>query len=136
MRKKIQISELAETLGQELAQYGEYADLVLKESCQKVAEDTAALVKSLTPYKDRTGEYRASIEAEIILSKKHNAKSIVRASGGEYRISHLLENGHAIITGGRTRQMHGRTRAFPHIQPGEEYADRELLNEVKRRLQR
>lgn len=48
----------------------------------------------------------------IIHNKKH------------YQLTHLLENGHALVNG-------GRSRAFPHIAPVAERAEQKLLENVK-----
>lgn len=41
-----------------------------------------------------------------------------------YRLTHLLEKGHAKVNG-------GRTQAFPHIAPIEERAEKELFRRIK-----
>ena len=51
----------------------------------------------------------------------HNAK--------HYQLAHLLENGHALRGG-------GRTRAFPHIAPVAEKAEQTLLENIKNMIQR
>lgn len=46
-----------------------------------------------------------------------------------YQLAHLLENGHATRNG-------GRTRAFPHIAPVAEKAEKTLLDNIKNMIQR
>lgn len=46
----------------------------------------------------------------------------------EYRLTHLLENGHAKTNG-------GRTRAFPHIAPVAEKAEAALYQNIKKHIQ-
>lgn len=50
----------------------------------------------------------------------HNAK--------KYRLTHLLEYGHAKANG-------GRTRAFPHIAPVAEKAEEELVDNILKNIQ-
>ena len=58
----------------------------------------------------KKGEY-----TEVVYNKKH------------YQLAHLLENGHALPGG-------GRTRAFPHIAPVAEEAERTLLDTIKKHI--
>ena len=44
-----------------------------------------------------------------------------------YRLTHLLEKGHAKVNG-------GRTRAFPHIAPVAEEAEKELIENIRREM--
>lgn len=53
--------------------------------------------------------------SSIIHNKKH------------YQLSHLLEFGHALRNG-------GRTKAFPHIAPVAEKAEDDLFNNIKKRI--
>ena len=44
-----------------------------------------------------------------------------------YRLTHLLEKGHALVNG-------GRARSFPHIAPVEEKCEKELLSNIKKHI--
>lgn len=46
-----------------------------------------------------------------------------------YQLTHLLEKGHALVSG-------GRTRAFPHIAPVAEKAEGELLQNIKKQIEK
>ena len=52
---------------------------------------------------------------EVVHNQKH------------YRLTHLLENGHALHQG-------GRAGAFPHIAPVAEMAEKELLSNIKKNI--
>ena len=69
-------------------------------------------------------EYNASWKASETPWAKHKA-SIVVHNEKKYRLTHLLENGHALKNG-------GRTRPFPHIAPVAEAAERDLLDQIRK----
>ena len=56
-------------------------------------------------------------------TKRGFAKMVVH-NEKYYNLTHLLENGHALRDG-------GRARAFPHIAPVAEEAEKELLENIK-----
>lgn len=75
-------------------------------------------------FKDVTGNYRKSLKLKKTYEDDYTKNITWYASGKEYRLTHLLEKGHATRNG-------GRTRAFPHIKYGDEYAKSELPKRIK-----
>lgn len=116
----IKINDFMETIKGELEEYaGEIAQGV-KDSVKKVAKETVREVKHSSPvrygnYKKGWGQTTISETPGRIIISVHNRK--------HYRLTHLLEDGHAKVNG-------GRTRAFPHIAPAARFAQRELQREV------
>ena len=74
----------------------------------------------------KTGAYAKSWAAKTT-KETANAMEIVVYSRNRYQLAHLLEFGHALRKG-------GRTRAFPHIAPAEERAAQTLEREVEKTL--
>ena len=56
--------------------------------------------------------------------KRYHKKATIH-NATDYQLTHLLEKGHALRSG-------GRTRAFPHIAPVAEKAEQELLQRIKK----
>ena len=116
----IKINDFMETIKGELEEYaGEIAQGV-KDSVKKVAKETVWEVKHGSPvrygnYQKGWGQTTISETPGRIIISVHNRK--------HYRLTHLLEDGHAKVNG-------GRTRAFPHITPAARFAQRELQREV------
>ncbi len=124
MSTKIQPTELAKTIDREFNEYVEMAAKDVKEVVKKVADDTKEEIQTNAPVK--TGKYKKSW---TVTKTKDTSLSMVMTvhSKTRYRLTHLLENGHAKRGG-------GRTRAFPHIAPAEAKAEQELIASVERSL--
>lgn len=117
-------NDVAIQLDRLLTAYDEKVQQVTDQVFQEVAKDTVAKLKSSSPKK--TGKYASGWKA-----KKQGQSDIV-VHNTHYQLTHLLENGHVIRN---KKGTYGRTRAFPHIAPAEEWASNEVQNELKRRLE-
>lgn len=99
--KTISMSELSAAIQAELEDYGEVVAKGFRKNVKKVTADTVKQLKQTSP-RD-SGEYASGWVSE---DQSPNSSVIYNKKKGS--LSHLLENGHAIATG-------GRVEAVPHI---------------------
>ncbi len=111
-----------------LKEYDEEVVKATNKAILSVSRKAVQQLKATSPRK--TGEYASSwgtrkgetslhgIEGRVIYNKKG-------------QLTHLLERGHLIRNG---RGTYGRTRAFVHIKPVEEWVKDALPKEVEKRL--
>ena len=123
-RSKVEISELADAVMQELDHYADASSLKVKSAVRKTARGVRNEIRSNAPV--RTGGYAGSWAVKTEHETAYSLSLVVH-SKNKYQLAHLLENGH-VKRGG------GRTRAFPHIAPAEQNGIRQLQEEIERSL--
>lgn len=128
MSSKIEIDGLAAAITKELSRYSKVVDEKLEESADAIAKDAVQKLKTIGDYEDISGKYRKSFRIKDTSAHK-NVSKVVYASGGQYRLTHLLEKGHAIHGGTR------RTRAFPHWKPVEEESIEKFEQELTKQIE-
>jgi hypothetical protein len=96
----------------------------VKESVKDVAKETVKEVKRRSPV--RSGAYKKSWGQTKVYEGTGGIRITIH-NKKHYQLTHLLENGHALRNG-------GRTRSFPHIEPAERFAERELQREVELKI--
>ncbi len=130
----IEPEELGEVIAQYMEEYGVETRARIAEVTKDVTKDAKNIVKKNAnvemgnrfPY--RRGKYKKSIRYRM-KEESLSDTGIVYASGHEYSLTHLLENGHKLW------QAPGkRTRAFPHWKKGEELAQQEFLPKMVKKL--
>jgi len=118
----INIDDLASEIVNQLENYTEEITENVKKAIDTVAKETTDVIKSHVTFTRRTDKYLKAFKIKKSYEDKYNKRNTWYVANGQYRLTHLLEKGHALKGG-------GRARAFPHIQYGEEFA-KERLEEL------
>lgn len=117
----IKIDALADAVARELAAYSQEATDILKKEIRSVAKEAVEELKATSP-RD-SGEYASTWMSKDVYESKTDIRVRVY-NKDNYRLTHLLENGHAKVSGGRVAGQ-------PHIGPAEDNAAKKLGNKVK-----
>lgn len=124
MVKKINPNDLTLTISAMLSEYADDVIEDVKATVDDVAKEAQKIVKSKAPVK--TGKYKRSIKVKTSYESLTEIRKTIY-SNGHSGLTHLLENGHAKING-------GRTRAFPHWKYGDEYIKKELPKRIQKKI--
>ena len=114
------VKELAAAIERELQAYSDTVSEKIGEAVETVANEVNSEIKQHVTFRQRTGKYVKSFRIKKInTGSKYNHSRVWHVQSPHYRLTHLLENGHALRNG-------GRSRAFPHIVYGEKLAGRRM----------
>lgn len=120
--KKIQIDDLTDTVMKELNEYKKITADNLKKEVKKTGNKIKNEIQKNAPVK--SGAYKKSWKVKTI-NERVNSLNLVVHSSNRYQLSHLLEFGHALRNG-------GRSKANPHIKQAEELGIKEFEENIKR----
>lgn len=126
---KISPDNLQEAISNQLKLYDKDVAKAIKKTVEDVASETKDVIDAHMTFKDISGKYRDSIKLTTQYEDEYTKKITWHASGKEYRLTHLLEKGHATRNG-------GRTKAYPHIKYGDEYAKKELPKRIEEAIRK
>ena len=128
MSKKIKVDDLSKEIMKCLDEFKD----VTEEACEKGVLETAdeAVRELRSAHPAGSGEYGSWNEYNKGWTKRTNKskqKGILSVVWNQkhYRLTHLLEKGHAKVNG-------GRTRAFPHIAPVEQKCEENLIKNINK----
>ena len=128
---KVSIDNLSDEIRDILEEYGDNIELAMKDTIKKAGKEAAKELRATSP--SRTGRYARSWTSTTTLDSSAKTEVVVH-NAKEYRLAHLLEHGHAMVTrGGRTV---GRVQAFPHIAKVEEKVTSELEKKIESIIRR
>lgn len=119
--------DLAKALSDACKEFTDEVKEKVENKVNQIAEETVEEVKSLAPVyhgkskKITKGRYKRSWKYKID-KERGSINAVVYASGKQYNLTHLLENGHL------NRDGTSRSKAFPHISIADENMQKKLEN--------
>ena len=102
----IPVEQLSEAIAKELTLYSDHVITGVKKEAKKSIDRLVKETKATAPVGKRQKHYRDSIKSKKIAENNRSVSYLWYVDGSDYRLSHLLENGHALKNGGRTRGTH------------------------------
>ena len=120
----IQIDELNNAIKNALDEYN--ADIVkgLKKNTTRAMKDLVQNTRDTAPVGKRTEHYRDNIASKTVSESDYGIAKLWYVKGSDYRLSHLLNSGHALKDGGRYPGTNFIGKAVDRILPW-------YLNEVE-----
>lgn len=117
----ISIDELVSKISEELTDYQRNViDETITKETKKSMKDLVDKTKATAPVGHRTKHYRDNISSKV-LNKSNSAyglnySELWYVKGSDYRLSHLLNNGHALRDGGRFEGSKFITKATEEVE--------------------
>lgn len=134
MSKKVTIDNLSSEIMKALKEFEGVTEKDCEDGVLDTAEEAVKELRLANP--PGSGEYQSwqkynrgwGIKATI----RGKKTSAIVHNKTEYRLTHLLEFGHALVAGGRRV---GNTRAFEHIAPVAKKAEENLIKFIRKRVE-
>lgn len=119
---RVKTDDLTKAVAQILDTYSFNVTEEAKEAIDQTADETERVLHNTSPAR-RKREYANAWTWDNILESPLARVDAVYNAGRTYKLIHLLEFGH-IIRNRRGGPSYGRARAFPHVMPAKEYAEK------------
>ena len=120
----IKIDDLAREVMKGLDEYADVTTEQVKKAVRKAGNTVRREIQQNAP--KNTGDYAKSWAVKKVRESSHTLEVVVH-SKNRYQLTHLLEFGHCLRNG-------GRTRAMPHIAPAEEKGIEQLEKQIERSI--
>lgn len=133
MSTKVSIDGLADAILKEMEKMKEVSADVIQSAVTTTSKEALQELRSANPAgSGKYGSWSAYNKGWGITQTKTDNRLHKKATihnKTHYRLTHLLENGHA-------KQNGGRTKAFPHIQPVAEQVEAKLEKNIRNGLEK
>lgn len=123
---RVGVNELADTIANELGSYTKEVAKEVKKAVDKTAKELLKNIQADAPV--RSGDYKKAMKTRKAVENDYNKEVEWYVEEPHYRLSHLLEHGHAKRGG-------GRTKAYPHIAKNEEKMKENLVERVREAIE-
>lgn len=124
---KISIDNLSSAILESLQNYSEEVLEATKTAIDETAKQCNEEIKSHVTFKQGRGKYVKAFKISTIHDGSSGKRVVWHVRGKEASLAHLLEKGHALPQG-------GRSKAYPHIEFGEKYVNENLATNIEKRL--
>ncbi len=101
MGDNIPIDELAEAITRVMEEYNDEKVKELKKITGQAMNELVANTKEDAPVGRRRKHYRDNITSKTVMENYYGISKLWYVKGNDYRLSHLLNNGHALRDGKR-----------------------------------
>jgi hypothetical protein len=128
MSDPINIEDLASEIAKSLELYTEDVTDNIKKAVDTVGKEANEEIKNHINFRQPTGKYVKAFRVKTSYEDKFNKRNTWYVANGEHRLTHLLENGHALRDG-------GRSEAYPHIKYGDELAQKRMEELTKEAIE-
>lgn len=102
----IPIGQLGEAISKELTLYNDRIIEGIKKEAEKSVKQLVKDTKATAPVGNRSKHYKDSIKSKKLSESNRSVVFVWYVDGPNYRLSHLLEKGHATRNGGRVAGTH------------------------------
>ena len=128
--EKVKLDEIADAVNSILDEYGDECAEVIKEVIPEIAKDAQKQVKANAnrAFKKGKGSKHYANGWKVKVVKGRLGVETVVYNANKPQLTHLLENGHAKVNG------IGRVEGRPHINPVNEWAEKEVVKRIEERL--
>jgi DNA helicase IV len=124
---KVSIDGLANAINQELKLYSDNIMRGIRQQTDKSMRQLVQETKATAPVGHRKKHYKNSITSKTTKSSALEYEKQWYVRGSDYRLSHLLNNGHALRDGGRYPGTQFITKAEVSIVKDYEDAIKEII---------
>lgn len=125
------IDDLNKVIQDELQLYADDITDAVKDEAKKSAKELVQLTKKTAPVGKRRKHYKDNITYSLVSKSKRAETYAWYVKGSDYRLSHLLNDGHQLKNGGRYAGTKFITKAVDKVIPDFERKVEEVLTRDK-----